>query len=75
MALVEAADSPTWIKPALERLVAERREALRSLPAIASHEIPKQGSDRQEFAVIVRDEAGTPTYTATIGFSGVWLAR
>lgn len=51
---------------------AARREAMISLPDVARWEIPADG-DRQTYTVIVRDEAGTPVYTATLTFTGLRL--
>ena len=50
-----------------------RHEAMQALPAIARDEIPRDG-DCQAFTAIVRDEANVTVYTATVTFSGLWLA-
>lgn len=55
-------------------LAAARAEAVRVLPDIARHEMPKDG-DRHLFTVIVRDGRGCPVYTATLGFAGLWLTE
>lgn len=49
-----------------------RREAMRTLPAIARDAIPKDG-DRQAFTVLVRDENNLTVYTATLTFAGLWM--
>jgi hypothetical protein len=49
-----------------------RREAMRTLPAIARDMIPKDG-DRQAFTVLVRDENNLTVYTATLTFAGLWM--
>lgn len=49
-----------------------RYEAMRSLPAIARDEIPKDG-DKQAFTVLVRDGDSQTVYTATLTFAGLWL--
>lgn len=49
-----------------------RALAMRSLPEIARFAIPSDG-DNQAFTVLVRDEAGTVVYTATLTFAGVRL--
>lgn len=51
---------------------AARALAMRSLPEIARFAIPGDG-DNQAFVVLVRDEAGTVVYTATLTFAGVRL--
>ena len=50
-----------------------RHEAMLSLPAIAKQEIPRLAADTQAFTVVVRDEAGSALYTATLTFAGLWL--
>lgn len=49
-----------------------RYEAMRTLPAIARDEIPRDG-DRQAFTVMVRDERNVTVYTATLTFAGLWV--
>ncbi|WP_043712111.1 hypothetical protein [Methylobacterium sp. 285MFTsu5.1] len=49
-----------------------RHEAMRSLPAIARDEIPKDG-DRQAFTVLVRDGNNRTVYTAALTFAGLWI--
>jgi hypothetical protein len=56
----------------LPDLNAARREAMRTLPAIAYDEIPLDG-DRQGFMVLVTDESGQPVYSATLNFTGLKL--
>jgi len=51
-----------------------RREALRTLPAVAKDEAAKDG-DRQAYTVFVTDEVGKGVYTATMTYAGLWLAR
>ncbi len=58
----------------LPNVATVRLEAMRALPAIARDEVPKDG-DRQAFTVLVRDEAGKPTYSATLTFAGLWLGQ
>lgn len=51
-----------------------RQKAIQILPDIAREQIPKDG-DRRTFTVLVTDENGHPVYTATLNFTGLWLAR
>lgn len=51
---------------------AVRREAMFALPDIARDAIPKDG-DKQGYMILVTDEEGTPVYSATLSYSGVWL--
>ncbi|MBE7181394.1 MAG: hypothetical protein INR71_09345 [Terriglobus roseus] len=53
---------------------AARVLAIRTLPDIARDEIPKDG-DRRHFVVLVTDENGRPTFSATLSYAGVWLNR
>ena len=52
---------------------AVRREAMRLLPEIARDEIYRDARDVQCLAVMVRDNAGHPVYTATLSYAGIWL--
>lgn len=51
-----------------------RLAAMQLLPAIAEDEVPLDG-DRQSFTVLVKDENGTPVYSATLSFAGLWLQQ
>jgi hypothetical protein len=57
----------------LPDLAALRREAMRLLPDIARDEIYKDDRDVQTLAIMVRDEAGQPVYTANLSYAGIWL--
>ena len=48
------------------------REAIKSLPTIAAHQIPA-GDDRQSFTVIVRGADRRPICTAALLFCGTRL--
>ena len=49
-----------------------RMEAMRVIPEIARHEVPRDG-DRQAYTVLVTDEDGVSVYSATLTFAGLWL--
>ncbi|AYO85902.1 DUF6894 family protein [Methylobacterium brachiatum] len=57
----------------LADLAALRREAMRLLPEIARHEMHNDDRDVQTLAIVVRDEAGQPIYTANLSYAGIWL--
>jgi hypothetical protein len=59
----------------LPDLAAVRQHVMRSLPQIASHEIPRDGGDHQSFFVLVTDQDGQPVYSATLTYTGLWLMR
>ena len=53
---------------------AVREMTMRSLPMIAADEIPHDG-DHRNFVVVARDENGTPVYSATLSYVGLWLNK
>ena len=53
---------------------AARLFAIRTLPDIASDEIPKDG-DRRHFVALITNESGQPIFSATLSYVGVWLKR
>ncbi|MER2198520.1 DUF6894 family protein [Methylobacterium brachiatum] len=57
----------------LADLAALRREAMRLLPEIARDEMHNDDRDVQTLAIMVRDEAGQPIYTANLSYAGIWL--
>ena len=49
-------------------------EAKRTLPAIATDELPRDG-DHRNYMVVVRDADGHTVYTAALSFVGTRLSR
>lgn len=49
-------------------------EAKRTLPAIATDELPRDG-DHRNYMVVVRDADGHAVYTAALSFVGTRLIR
>ena len=62
-------DSEGTDMPDLDAAIAE---AIACLPKIAAGHIP-QGDDRRHFAIVVKDETGSPVYTAALSFCGTRL--